>query len=90
MTPRLTGGSVRPGSSVSGGGHHADRIQAVTGNDSFGFSAGGLFEATIADILVYLETAACLAQGVHYLWLEPQTADGVPGPLSGPYAINVV
>lgn len=90
VTPHLTGGSMRPGSAVSAGGAYADRIQAVTGNDRFEFSAGSLFDATVSEVLVYLETSACLAQGVHYLWIEPQNSAGIPGPALGPLMIEVV
>ncbi|MBT9382233.1 phage tail protein [Pseudooceanicola sp. CBS1P-1] len=89
VTPRLTGGSDRPGVTVSANGDQSDRIQAVTGNDTVEFLASTDFDGAIDDVSVYLETDACLVQGTHYLWIEPQNADGVPGPVSGPFTISI-
>lgn len=44
---------------------------------------------TVDDVLIYRPTAACLPQGTQYLWLEPQNAEGTPGPVSGPFAITI-
>lgn len=90
VTPQLTGGSDRPGAAISADGEVSDRIQAVTGNDRFELLASSDFDGSIDDVVAYLETNACLAQGTHYLWVEPQNADGVPGPLSGPFTINII
>lgn len=90
VTPRLTGGSMRPADPVTSNGDHRARIRSAAGNDSFEFAADADFDGTVADVVLYYETAACLAQGIHYLWLEPQNDDGVPGPLIGPYMIDVI
>ncbi|NEX47593.1 TipJ family phage tail tip protein [Pseudotabrizicola algicola] len=90
LTPRLTGGSDRPGTSIAANGFHRDRIQAVTGNDRIEWLAGTSFDGAIDDVIVYLETGACLAQDIHYIWIEPQNDDGVPGPVSGPFTIVVI
>lgn len=90
VTPRITGGSDRPGMAASANGLHVDRIQATTGNDWIEWLASSDFDGALDDVVAYLETSACLAQGVHYVWLEPQNADDVPGPLSGPFAITIV
>jgi len=47
VTPRLTGGSDRPGTGVSADGIHADEIQAVTGNDTFEFLASSDFDGSL-------------------------------------------
>nr|WP_321511087.1 phage tail protein [uncultured Celeribacter sp.] len=90
LTPRLTGGSDRPGTAATADGTFSDRIQAVTGNDTIEFLASSEFDGTLDDVVAYLETAACLSQGIHYVWLEPQNADGVPGPVTGPIEITIV
>lgn len=90
VTPRLTGGSDRPGADIAVDGDHSDRIQAVTGNDTIELLASSDFDGAVDDVIAYLETAACLAQGTHYLWLEPQNVDGIPGPLSGPFELNII
>ncbi len=90
LTPRLTGGSDRPGTTVSANGSHRDRIQAVSGNNRIEFVAASPFDGAVDDVIAYLETAACLAPGTHYIWIEPQNVDGVPGPVSGPFAVTVI
>lgn len=89
VTPRLTGGTDRPGSAVSGNGQQHDRIQAVTGNNRIELLASSSFDGSIDDVVAYRETAACLDAGTHYVWIEPQNTDGVPGPISGPFNIIV-
>lgn len=90
VTPRLVGGSTVSGSGISSNGLRRDRLQAVSGNNRLEFSAGPAFDGSVSGMSVSLETAACLAQGTHYLWLEPQSDDGLPGPVSGPFVIEVI
>ena len=90
LTPRLTGGSDRPGTDVTLDGTFSDRIQAVTGNDTLGFLATSDFDGTLDDVTAYLETSGCLAQGTHYVWVEPQNADGLNGAVSGPFEITII
>ena len=90
LTPRLTGGSTRTGAAVSTNTQHLDRIQAVTGNNRVEWLASTPFDGSLDNAVAYLETAACLSQGTHYVWLEPQNEDGVPGPISGPLAVTVI
>lgn len=90
VTPRLTGGTVRAGSPLDADGDYSDRIQAATGNNQFELLASSDFDGTVSGIVAYLETAACLDSGTHFLWLEPQNTDGVPGPVTGPLTIEVI
>ncbi|MFD2175116.1 hypothetical protein [Rhodobacter lacus] len=62
----------------------------LTGNDTFEIIADPAFDGTVDDLVAYLETTACLAQGTHYVWIEPQNADGAAGPLSGPYIVEMI
>ncbi|RID89673.1 phage tail protein [Gemmobacter lutimaris] len=89
LTPYFTVGTNVAGASISANGTHLDRIQAVTGNERLLFQAASTFDGALDDVVLYAETSACLARGTHYLWLEPQNADGVPGPVSGPFIITV-
>lgn len=89
ITPQLVGGSLRTGSAVTINGVLHDRIQAVTGNTAFQLAASADFDGAIDDAVIFVETAACLAQGMHWLWVEPQNVNGVPGPISGPFVIEV-
>ena len=90
LTPVLSGSSERSGIARLASGRFGDRIQAVSGNDQLIFRADEAFAGTLDDVVAYSETAACLDQGVHYIWLEPQNADGVPGPVSGPFSIFII
>lgn len=89
LTPRLAGGSTVSGSVVSANGRATGRLDAVSGNTRFELLAGSLFDGAVSDIVVYLETAATLGAGLHYVWVEPQNRDGVPGPIAGPFVIDV-
>lgn len=86
----LSGGSDRPGAYANADGLTRDRIQAVTGNDTFELRASSDFDGAVDDVVAYLETSACLSAGTHYVWIEPQNADGVPGPVSGPYLVEII
>lgn len=90
VTAKLAGGTDRPGTTRTTNGLWFDRIQAVTGNNLLSFAASADFAGAIDDVSMYLESAACLNQGTHYFWLEPQNADGVPGPVTGPISITVL
>lgn len=90
ITAYLSGGSDRPGSPAAADGLIRDRIQAVTGNDTIELRADTDFDGTIDDVVAYLETSACLSAGTHYVWIEPQNADGAPGPVSGPYTLEII
>ncbi|MBN8294742.1 phage tail protein [Rhodobacter sp. NTK016B] len=89
VTPRLTGGSTVPGAALAANDAHRARLQAVTGNDTFEFLASSDFDGSIDDAVLFLETAACLSQGTHYIWVEPQNEDGVPGPVAGPFPVTI-
>ena len=90
LTPRLSGGSLRAGSTISTDARHLDRLQAVTGNTVLEWLASTNFVGTLSDPAVFVETAACLEQGVHYVWLESRNEDDVAGPTSGPFEVLIV
>lgn len=90
VTARLTGGTVRSGTAATTSGAHRDRIQAVTGNTAIALLASADFAGSIDDLVAYVETAACLSAGTHYIWIEPQNADGSPGPISGPFSVEII
>jgi predicted phage tail protein len=90
LTPYLLGGAERAGAEVGTVGLHAQRIQAVTGNTSVAIRADADYDGVLDGLTVYAETAACLPQGTHYIWLEPLNDASVPGPVAGPFVITVV
>lgn len=89
ITPRLTGSTTVNGLARSANSTFSDRIQAVSGNNTFGLTASADFVGSVDEVVAYLETTTCLVQGTHYLWLEPQNSDGVPGPVSGPFTVTI-
>jgi hypothetical protein len=90
VTPRLSGGSTVSGAAILANGTALDRLQALTGNNSFRLAASDVFNGTADSMALYLETAACLGQGTHYLWLEPQSSAGLAGPAAGPFILEVI
>lgn len=90
VTPRLVGGSTRAGDAVSTNGEHSARIEAASGNNRIEFVASSDFDGAIDNVMFYQETTACLAPGTHYLWIEPQNADTVPGPVAGPFTVTII
>lgn len=90
VAARLQGGTAVPGISRSSPGTWSDRLQALTGTDTIGLRADSGAVASVDNVVAYLETSACLTQGSHYIWVEPQNADGVPGPASGPFHLLIL
>ncbi len=90
VQPCLSGGSDRPGTVITANGLARDRIQAVTGNTTIELRATADFAGAVDNVVAYLETGACLSAGTHHVWLEPQNANGAPGPLSGPYTLEII
>lgn len=89
LTPQLTGGTLKTGTAQSADGDFSDRIQAASGNDTLAFGASSAFVGSIDNVVIFEETATCLAAGLHYFWLEPQNSDGVAGPLAGPFSVTI-
>ena len=48
-----------------------------------------LADGSIDEVVIFRETGRCIAAGVWDVWLEPQDANGIPGPVSGPFSITV-
>ncbi|WP_299165782.1 host specificity factor TipJ family phage tail protein [uncultured Tateyamaria sp.] len=86
----LAGGVDQVGASVAADGSHAERLSSVVGTDRVEWRATGDFAGSVAGLIAYLETAACLTQGRHYFWLEPQNGQGFAGHVSGPFAVDIV
>ena len=62
----------------------------MTGNTVLEWLASTNFVGSLSDPAVFVETAACLEQGVHYVWLESRNEDDVAGPTSGPFEVLIV
>ncbi len=90
VRPRFLGGSELTGVIQTANGTFYDRLQALSGNNTFGLRGSTSFDGALDDVSLFLETAACLDQGTHYFWIEPQNEDGVPGPVSGPFTVSIL
>jgi len=90
LTAQLRGGTNVSGSTISTGGLQLDTLTAVAGNDTFTLSGDIDLDAAIGRVVLYRETAACLDQGTFAYFLEPQSAKGLAGPLSGPFSTTVI
>ena len=90
VRPRFTGGATKSGPAAIANGKHLARIQADAGNTTFQIHGDANAVASVDNVVVYQETAACLEQGTHYIWLEPQNADGLPGPITGPISVTII
>lgn len=89
VCPALVGGASVSGIARSANGQFSDRLVAVAGNAAFAMAADEDFDGSIDDVVVFAETATCLAIGTHYFWLEPLNSDGLAGPTSGPFTISI-
>ena len=90
INPLISGGSDRTGTSISADGSYLDRIQTVTGNNLFSLVADADFDGSVDDVVLFEETGACIDQGIYDYYLEPQNADGNPGPVSGPFTVSII
>lgn len=89
VTACLAGGTDQTGTAVGADGRALDRITAAAGNTALEIRASADFDGSVDDVTLYLETASCLSQGIHYIWLEAQNADGL-GTISGPYTVEII
>lgn len=89
VTPRLTGGTTVSGTAATVNGTYSDRLQAAAGNAAGEWLASSTFNGAVDQLVLFQETSTCLSAGTHYVWLEPINADGVAGPVSGPFAVSI-
>ena len=89
VTPQLTGGTTQAGTAISTDGQVFDSIVAGAGAAALSFAASSDFDGSIDEVVIFRETGRCIAAGVWDVWLEPQDANGIPGPVSGPFSITV-
>lgn len=76
---RLTGGTAADGTYRGAVGLSLDTLVS-TGNTTYGIGANSAFAGTVDNAVLYLQTAACLAQGVWDIHAFPENASGVEGP----------
>lgn len=88
IQPALAGSADRPGTARTASGRWTDRLQA-SGTTAVEWRATAAADGLVDNVVLYPETATCLAQGTHYIWLEPLNADGLPGPVAGPITVIV-
>ncbi len=86
---KLQGGTEVVGPLRSANGSFSESLVAVSGNTNFRLTASADFDGTIDNVLVFQETATSLPAGVHYYWLSPLNADGVPGDAAGAFSVTI-
>lgn len=89
ITPRLTGGTTVAGTAATVNGTYSDRLLAVAGTAAGEWLASSTFNGSLDQLVLFQETTTCLSAGTHYVWLEPINADGVAGPVAGPFAVSI-
>ncbi|MBB3979515.1 hypothetical protein GGQ64_004757 [Rhizobium azooxidifex] len=89
LRARFTGGTERDGTLRSASGTWSERITAAAGNNTLVLSAHATLAGSVDNVSIYRETATCLPLGTNYVWLEPQNADGTPGPVAGPFSLTI-
>jgi len=89
LTPRLSGGSDQDGAAIAAGGLASGRIQAAAGNAAFALLASTGFDGSVDDVVLFAETDRCLPIGTFEYHLEPQTSQGWPGQISGPFTVTI-
>ena len=70
-------------------GSYRGTITVPAAPGAVGITFTAVASLSVDDPFLYLPSPACLPQGTQYLWIEPQNADGVPGPVAGPYPIII-
>ncbi len=89
LTPRISGGTIIPGSAISANGASAQQLTALSDSETLAFLASSTFNGSVDDVVVFQETSTCLASGTYYYWLEPINADGIAGPVAGPFSVAI-
>ena len=89
VTPRLVGASPQAGAAVAADGLALDEIEAAAGADGFELRASADFDGSVDDVVLFRATGRCVPAGEYDLYLVPQNIAGVPGPVSGPFPVNV-
>ncbi|TRD18353.1 TipJ family phage tail tip protein [Palleronia caenipelagi] len=89
VTPQLQGAATSAGVPRSSDGLSRERLVSATGQTALAFEAENAFTGQLDDVLLYEESTACLAQGTHYVWVQPVGEDGRTGPISGPVAVTI-
>lgn len=93
LTPKLVGGAGATGTARAADGTYVDRMVAGDGSATLAFAASSTFDGSIdgtPEVICIEETAACAEQGIWDYYLEPQNANGDPGPPAGPFAATVI
>ncbi|BCH63204.1 hypothetical protein RvVAT039_04200 [Agrobacterium vitis] len=89
IQPKLTGGTTVFAGNRSASATIRETVQALSGNTALALAATDAFSGQVDNLVLYLETSTCLPQGTNYLWLEPRNANGVSGPITGPFTVSV-
>ncbi|MGR3476631.1 MAG: host specificity protein J [Sulfitobacter sp.] len=87
---QLNGGTTVTGDVITTDGLQLDTLTAVSGNDTLALVGDIDLDAAISKVVLYLQTSACLDQGNFDYFLVPLSAEGLAGPVSGPFPSTVI
>jgi hypothetical protein len=90
LTPRLAGGTGQDGAAIVTNGIASGRILAVSGNDTFALVASADFDGSVDNAVLFAETDRSLPIGTFDYYVEPQTSQGWPGAVSGPFTVTIL
>lgn len=87
VTPGLSGGTTVNGPALTANGTFLGSVVAVAGNNAWRFAGAASFDGSLDDVVLFEQTATCVAQGTHYYFFTAANADGAE---SAPLAIGPI
>lgn len=85
LTPRLTGGAGVSAPAASADGVYSAELTAISGSDGLAFAALSSFAGSVLEAALYRQSATAIPSGLYDYYAEPLNADGVAGPVAGPF-----
>lgn len=85
VRPTITGTTTAAGTFVSADGRFTQTVTAPAAPDLSRFTTTATGDLSIDDVVAFVETVDCLAQGAADFWVVPVNGAGAEGPPSGPF-----
>lgn len=91
FTPRLSGGTTVTGTAYTTTGmKYGSLTAAAGGNTLWGILGATAAVGTVDNVVSFLQTAACVAQGDYDYYAIPFNQSGIDGPVSGPVTVTII
>lgn len=85
LTPRLSGGAGVAAPAASASGVYSAELSAISGSTGLAFAASSSFAGSVLEAALYRQSATAIPSGLYDYYAEPLNADGVAGPVAGPF-----